>query len=206
MIRPGVGVDKYQSVAFDGNRYSIPRRYAFESVTVKGYVDRVVIVAHGQAVATHERSLEKQKMILEPIHFLATLARKPAALDHAPVFRDWKLPTCFACLRTELETLHGALSGARRFVTVLQLLGEHPLSRVSQAIETCLRDQLPSADVVIQRTRSLVAIAAAKRNGATTPSDGPGTPRVDVPLPDLSQFNQLLSGPAIGGPVSVFFA
>ena len=54
VIRPAVAVDKYQSVAFDCNRYSVPRRHAFEMVTVKGHVDRVVIVAKGQAVATHE--------------------------------------------------------------------------------------------------------------------------------------------------------
>ena len=73
VIKPAVAVDKYQSVAFDCNRYSVPRRYAFEMVTVKGYVDRVVIVAKGQVVATHERSLAKQTMILDPLHFLATL-------------------------------------------------------------------------------------------------------------------------------------
>src|SRR5262245_12716961 len=94
VIRPAVPVDKYQTVAFDGNRYSVPRRHAFEMVTVKGYVDRVVIAAHGQVVATHERSLQKPRMILEPIHYLAALEKKPAALDHAPVFRDWKLPAC----------------------------------------------------------------------------------------------------------------
>ena len=82
VIKPAVAVDKYQTVAFDCNRYSVPRRYAFEMVTVKGYVDRVVIVAKGQVVATHERSLEKQTMILDPLHFLATLDRKPGALDH----------------------------------------------------------------------------------------------------------------------------
>ena len=42
-------------------------------------------------------------MILDPIHYLATLGRKPGALDHAPVFRDWKLPACFADFRTALE-------------------------------------------------------------------------------------------------------
>ena len=101
-------------------------------VTVKGYVDRVVIVADGQVVATHERSLEKQKMILDPIHYLATLGTKPGALDHAPVFRDWKLPACFADFRAELERHHGSMAGARRFVRVLQLLGEHPMTRVSR--------------------------------------------------------------------------
>ena len=56
------------------------------------------------------------------------------------------------------------MSGSRRFVQVLQLLGEHPMSRVTQAIEACRRDQLHSAEAVIQRTRSLAAIEAAKRH------------------------------------------
>ena len=47
VIQPAVAVDKYQTVAFDGNRYSVPRPFAFQMVTVKGYVDRVVIVAQG---------------------------------------------------------------------------------------------------------------------------------------------------------------
>jgi transposase len=205
VIKPAVAVDKYQSVAFDGNRYSVPRRYAFEMVTVKGYVDRVVIMAHGQVVATHKRSLAKQMMILDPLHFLATLDRKPGALDHAPVFRDWKLPACFASFRAELEGFHGTMSGSRRFVQVLQLLGEHPMSRVSQAIEACQRDQLHSAEAVIQRARSLAAIEAAKRH-TEVHSETPATPRVNVPLPDLSRFDQLLSGPAAESPVSVFFA
>ena len=75
----------------------------------------------------------KQTMILDPLHYLATLDRKPGALDHAPVFRDWKLPACFAAFRADLEREHGAMAGARRFVRVLQLLGEHPLARVTRS-------------------------------------------------------------------------
>jgi hypothetical protein len=164
-----------------------------------------VIVAHGQVIATHERSLENHTMILDPIHYLATLARKPGALDHAPVFRDWKLPACFAKVRAELERLHGGMSGSRRFVRVLQLLGEHPMTRVAQAIEACLRDHLPGAEAVIQRTRSLAAIEATKREPAG-PAEAIAAPRVDVPLPDLSRFNQLLSSPTSDSPVSVIFA
>jgi hypothetical protein len=144
-------------------------------------------------------------MILDPLHFHATLDRKPGALDHAPVFRDWKLPACFAEIRSELEGIHGAMSGSRRFVQVLQLLGEHPMSRVSQAIEACRRDQLHSAEAVIQRTRSLAAIEATKRN-TEVPTETPAVPHVNVPLPDLNRFDQLMSGPAAESPVSVFFA
>src|SRR4051812_44414455 len=161
-IHPAVAVDKYQSVAFDGNRYSVPRAFAFGLVTVKGFVDRVAIVSGGQVVATHARLPEKSRMVLDPLHFLATLGRKPGSLDHAPVFRDWALPACFADLRARLERQHGSAAGARQFARVLQLLTEHPLARLSTAIAACVREQLDTADAVIRRTRALASIDAAK--------------------------------------------
>ena len=144
-------------------------------------------------------------MILDPLHYLATLARKPGALDHSPVFRDWKLPACFAEMRAELERIHGGMSGSRKFVRVLQLLGEHPMTRVTRAIEACQQDHLFSAEAVIQRTCSLALIEATKRD-ATVFSEAPAASRIDVPMPDLSRFNQLLSDPPADNPVSVIFA
>jgi transposase len=205
VIHPAVAVDKYQSVAFDGNRYSVPRPFAFGLVTVKGFVDRVAIVSQGQVVATHGRSLEKAKMVLDPLHFLATLDRKPGSLDHAPVFRDWGLPTCFADLRARLERQHGPTAGTRQYARVLQLLTEHPLTRLSTAIETCVREQLDTADAVIRRTRALASIDAAKRPNSPTTAAPPLSTPVDVPLPDLSRFDQLL-GSIDDSPVSVFYA
>ena len=117
-------------------------------------------------------------MVLDPLHYLATLGRKPGALDHAPVFRDWELPACFADFRAALEEQHGAMAGARRFVRVLQLLGEHPLTRVRQAIEACISEHLTSAEAVIQRTRSLAAIEATTRHGIAAASPKrPARPR-----------------------------
>ena len=135
-------------------------------VTVKGYVNRVVIVAAGRAIASHGRSLLRGTTVLDPVHYLATLGRRPAALDHSPVFRDWALPACFAALRAELEAHHGAEAGARRFVRVLQLLAEHPLDRVRRAVEACQHDQAISAEAIIERTRGLAAIES--RTGAAS--------------------------------------
>jgi transposase len=206
VIRPAAAVDKYQSVAFDGNRYSVPRELAFAMVTVKGFVDRVVIVSRDQVVATHARSREKATMVLDPLHYVATPGRKPGAFDHAPVFRDWALPACFAALRAGLERQHGGGAGARQFARVLQLLGEHPLTRLTEAIEACHREHLETAEAVIRRTRALAAIEAATRPGLRTPSESSTPAQVDVPLPDLRRFNQLLSDPDDDSPVSVFFA
>ena len=193
-------------------------------VTVKGYVDQVVIVAQGQSIARHVRPQARHTLVLDPLHYLATLGRKPGTLDSAPVFRDWELPACFADFRTALEAHHGAWSGSRRFARVLQLLGEHPLARVRQAIEACSHEHLVSAEAVIQRTRSLAAIEAATRGGGATSSEATPAASVHVPLPDLSRFNLLLGAADIPdeshndslnilcsehakeAPVSVFFA
>ena len=192
VIHPAVVVDKYQTVAYDTNRYSVPRPLAFQMVTVKGYVDQVVIVAQGQPIARHVRSLGRHTMVLDPLHYLATLGRKPGTLDCAPVFRDWQLPPCFAAFRAELEGHHGAWAGSRQFARVLQLLGEHPLTRVRQAIEVCSHEHLFSAEAAVQRTRSLAAIECATCGGVPPAAEAiPATP-VHVPVPDLSRFNLLL--------------
>ncbi|MBV8401006.1 MAG: IS21 family transposase [Acetobacteraceae bacterium] len=191
VIHQAVAVDKYQTVASDTNRYSVPRAFAFQAVTVKGYVDRVVIVARGQSVAQHERSQQRHTMVLDPLHYLATLDRKPAALDHAPVFRDWALPACFATCRAALEQEHGATAGGRRYARILQLLVEHPLARVRDAIESCTRNDQISVGSVVHRVQVLAAIAAPAAVDAPSPGT-PVPPQVHVPLPDLSRFDQLL--------------
>ena len=38
-------MDKYQTVRFDRNRYSVPRACAFQTVMVKGYLDHIEVVA-----------------------------------------------------------------------------------------------------------------------------------------------------------------
>ena len=182
-----------------------PARFAFGMVTVKGYVDRVVVAAAARSSRTHLRRLG-EPMVLDPTHYLAALDRKPGALDHAPVFRDWRLPACFAAFRAELEEHHGAVAGARRFVRVLQLLGEHPLS----AGEPGDRDSAGTSTSSVPRPsssgRGRSRRSRPRRVDATaTAADVPAAPQVHVPLPDLSRFDQFLGGPAAEEPVSVFF-
>ena len=136
-------------------------------------------------------------MVLDPLHYLATLDRKPGALDHAPVFRDWKLPACFTELRAALELCTARWAAHAASCGVLQLLDEHPLARVLEAVEALLSvGRLDSAEAVIQRTRSLAAIAAAARGGtvADHPNRAPH-PTSRCRSPDLSRFNQLRERP-----------
>jgi hypothetical protein len=181
-------VDKYQTVRFDRNRYSVPRACAFQTVMVKGYLDRIEVVAGGDVVARHARSYGHDEQILEPLHYLAALGRRPAALDHAPVLRDWQLAACFTQLREVLDKRHGKAAG-RHFARVLQLLGEHPMQRVQAVIETCLANGEPDVERIIAQVRRR---AVLNNNSAPLLETIPLC-QYQVPRPELSRFDQLLS-------------
>jgi transposase len=193
--------DKYQTVAFDTNRYSVPRPWAFREVTVKGYVDRVVVAAGGQVVAAHTRCYGHSQQVLDPVHYLAALERRPAALDHAPVYRDWKPTAALAGLRRELEAKYGRPGGTRQFIRVLQLLAEHPQARIERATVACRLGHAVSAEAIVQRTRALAAAEAGQTPAIDRSCEGTTLPRVSVPPPDLSRFNRLLGGEASAGPM-----
>lgn len=185
-------VDKYQTVAFDKNRYSVPRRWAFETVTVKAYVERIEIVAAGQVVARYPRVYGRGEQFLDPLHYLVTLSRRPAALDHSSVYRDWKLPPCFDRLRAALEACHGTPAGAREYVRVLQLLAQHPVARVAQAIESGWKNGTPSAAMIRRQVHRMALREAPQSEPVERLPHHPGI-NLQVPHPDLNRFNQLLS-------------
>jgi transposase len=202
-IRKPAKVDKYQFARFDNVCYSVPRGCAFQAVTVKGYVDRIEVVHHDQVVATHVRSYEAGDQVLDPLHYLVTLSRRPAALDHSNVYRDWKLPAVFGELRSRLEDRHGSRVGVRQYVRVLELLREHPVPRVAGAIEQLRGPEGADADRIIRRVHESAArqqeshraeLAGLVRNDVT---------QVSVPSPGLAHFDSFLtSAPSPEGPSS----
>jgi len=189
-IRDFKRVDKYQTVAFDSNRYSVPRRWAFQAVTIKAYVDRIEIVAHHQVVARHRRCYGRSQQVLDPLHYLVTLGRRPGALDHSGVYRNWQLPAAFTELRAALEHRHGPHAGSRQYIRVLQLLAEHPQERVQQAIECCTRRNLLDAELIRGQADRLALGHELAAPEVCAPT---AIPQIQVPRADLSRFNLLLS-------------
>lgn len=185
VVQPGQ-VDKYQTVRFDTNAYSVPRRFAFRPVSVKGYIDRVAVVADGQVIAAHRRSYGHREKVLDPRHFLGVLQKKPAALDHAPVFRDWDLPAVFADLRHAPEDRLGRAAGVRQYIRVVQLLDVHPVPRVEAAIRQARLDGDPDAEAIRTRVERAGPVAPA------TSFESMPAAAITVPRPDLSRFNRLL--------------
>jgi transposase len=184
-----VKADKYQTVRFDTNRYSVPRRWAFETVTVKAYPFHIRIVACDSQIACHKRCYQRNQQILNPLHYLAVLGRRPAALDHSNVFRNWQLPACFAELRQTFENRLGPFAAARHYIRILQLLAEHPLKRIQKAVELCLSNSTINADMIINKANHLAQHPPSIEHVDSSIH----CPQIEVPKPDLSKFDQYLT-------------
>ena len=146
-------VDKYQMIRYETNRYSVPRSAAFQAVTIKVYVERIDVVLGRQLIASHPRCYGRHEQILDPEHYLDRLERRPAALDHANVFRRWQLPGVFGELRKALERQHGPSYGAKHYIRVLQLLQEHAPEQVQRAIEQSRAEAGFDVEAILQLVR-----------------------------------------------------
>jgi hypothetical protein len=68
-------------VSFEGNRYSVPARFAGTQVTVKAYPDRLCVYHGEELIARHARSFERHRDIEDPDHPKALVAQRRHAHD-----------------------------------------------------------------------------------------------------------------------------
>lgn len=127
-------VNKLSVITYDANQYSVPSRYVGQRVWVKGFVDRVIIVAQNQMIAEHTRSYERSRMILQLDHYLEALLRKPRAVSDARVMQSEDMPDALRRLHREMNRRHGS-EGDRGFIRFLLLHRELGMALLSNAAE-----------------------------------------------------------------------
>jgi hypothetical protein len=124
-------------VRYKSNDYSVPVRYGYRDVWVKGYVEKVVVSCGTEIIAEHKRCYEQGQTIFSPVHYLPLLEQKIGALDQAAPLAQWELPAVFQKLCTLLERRDGR-EGKRDYIRVLRLLEAFPLEEVEAAIHEAL--------------------------------------------------------------------
>src|SRR4051794_35890581 len=151
------------------NDYSVPTRFAFQNVMVKGFVDEVVIVAGAEIIARHERSYGRHQFVFDPKHYLALLERKPGALDQAAPLQSWNLPEEFQRIRRLLESRMGN-RGKREFIQILRLLEVFEEAIVAAAVVQAMQLGAIGFDAVKQ----LVLARIEQRPARLDPGSSPG--------------------------------
>ena len=74
-------VDKYSTVSFRTNRYSIPDHLVGDFVEVKLFSSKLEIYHKGTLMGKHPRNYGKHQWVVAIEHYLYTLRRKPGALS-----------------------------------------------------------------------------------------------------------------------------
>src|SRR5271154_5873551 len=182
-------VNSLSLVRYRGNDYSVPTAYGHREVLVRGYVHEVVIACAAEEIARHPRSFEREDFIFDPLHYLALLERKIAALDQAAPLVGWTLPDEFATLRRLLEARLGK-PGKREFVQVLRLLEVFRTDDVSAAVREAIRRGVISFDAV----KHLVLCRIERRPPRLDLKIYPYLPRATVTTTSPSAYLSLLAG------------
>jgi hypothetical protein len=171
----GARVSSTALVRYRTNDYSVPTRYGFQDVVVKGFVDTVVILCGNEEIARHPRCYGEAMFVANPLHYLALIERKPNALDQAAALQDWDLPQAFRHLRHLLEARMGN-KGKREFIQVLRLLEAIPMEVVTFAVNEAIHIGAIGFDAVKQ-----IALARIERRPARLDLAAyPHLPRMDV--------------------------
>jgi transposase len=133
-------------VRFDNNNYSVPCEYAGKLVSIRIYASRVVLAAEGKAIAEHERSFEKGRYILDPLHYLPLLERKPGALRNGRPFLNWELP---ASISKVWEYLRRYPDWDHQMSTILSAIPAYGIEAVGVACEMSLEGNAINQSVIM---------------------------------------------------------
>jgi hypothetical protein len=76
-------VDKYATISFKTNRYSVPEKLVGEFVYVKVCSHKLEIYHHNSFQAKHTRTYGKHEWIIDINHYLDTFKAKPGALANS---------------------------------------------------------------------------------------------------------------------------
>ena len=178
-------------VAFDGNRYSAPAIYARRKVLVRASVERVEIAIGEKTVASHPRSYERGKDVLDPYHYLPVLLRKPRAFHQARPVRAYAWPPAFRQALACLEERYPDGRGVKEYVRILALKEQVGERRLSEALDLALRYRCVGFDAVRHLLHQTESPWQQPLPLAALPL---GLAAFAVPARDLSQYNRLLAG------------
>ena len=133
-------------ISFDRNRYSVTAGAVRRAVQVRAYADRIVVRCGEAVVAEHPRFFGRDRMILDPWHYLPVLAWKPGALWNGAPFPG--LGSATGACPVAAQARH-RLEADRRFVRVLAAVLTDGLDAVEDAICEALEAGAASDEVIL---------------------------------------------------------
>lgn len=192
VVRPVV-LTPYSQVEFETNRYSVPTDRAQRKLVLKAFPFRVDVLHLKEVIASHPRCYDRNQDVLNSLHYLSLLEKRPGAFQHAKPIRRWRetWPAVFEELLSNLKKQWPDGRGVREFIAILKLCAEHPVALVEEAVQQALEYGCAHADGVELCLRQL--ISPQRQVPALDLSDHPVWASVGAQSPNLQCYDQLLA-------------
>lgn len=173
-------------VRFDGNNYSIPCEHSGKEVEVRIFAERVAIAVKGTTVAEHERSFDRGAYILNPLHYVPLLERKPGALRNGRPFLNWELP---GSIRKVWDSLRRYSDWDRQMSRLLATIPAYGVEALAVACEMALEEGAVSESIIMNYLTRLSDEAAPAE--VAVPEK---LALQEAPRPNCEVYDMLLEG------------
>ena len=150
-------------------------------------MDKIKIVKDDGTIAEHRRSYARNQEILEALHYIPILKRKPNVLKHGKPFKDWRLPQIFEEYRRILKEREDRPE--KEYIRLLLLHEDYTTKEIAEALSRAITFGSLSVDAV------KIFLNYNKDNPSRERLDTRTWPEFDaikVKAPDIKGFNRLL--------------
>ena len=129
-------VDKYSTISYLNNRYSVPDHLVGKYVTLKAYIEEIVILYKKEKIATHKRLYGFHEWNINIYHFIKTIHRKPGALRGSLALSQ---------LQNDLKQIYIKYfkKKPKEFIKVLELTGNMGKEKVFNRINKLNSNNIP---------------------------------------------------------------
>lgn len=180
-------VDSQCRINCDGNRYSVPERFAFKAVTVRMTEQKVLIYHDGKLIASHLRNFSRGNAVVDPEHVKMMLNERATAARQ-------NLKSDFLALgpgaAQMLEALHARIDNPEHHMKKILLLADmYGREKLISALECAVENQVCGAEYVeiILRQKARPVENALGHLHVTRGADNL---EVQVAAPDLDVYSK----------------
>jgi transposase len=143
-------VDKYSTVKFKRNRYSVPAGYKGKTLELEMGLSELRIIYKNQVIANHKREFLNDRWVINPWHYLEVLQRKPGAFSSSRILshmeKNWD-PVVKKVYDAQVKK-YGELEGSKEFISTLLCFKERSYEDMIAVLELSLEQRTVGKETI----------------------------------------------------------
>lgn len=143
-------VDKYLTVRFKNNRYSVPTGYRGKTLSIEAGFSNIRILYKNQVIATHKREFSRERWVINPWHYLEALERKPGAFSSSRIFshmeKNWD-PVVKKVYEAQVKK-YGEIQGSKEFISTLLCFKDRSYEDMIAVLELSLEQRTVTKETI----------------------------------------------------------